>query len=160
MEREDKTQQGLVGDAELKAALQLDPKLRAKISEYEQGTWAANLSTPVIQSDWRIFLSKLEKALSTKTLDDNLLIEVVEHISTMDTVSLLDQVGKLNPERQTRFLHLLNWVAENDEAAPSAKKNANIIRERILMAYRLKQYPQVYSTQRLDRAIRLASQNT
>jgi hypothetical protein len=82
MEREDKTQQGLVGDAELKAALQLDPKLRAKISEYEQGTWAANLSTPVIQSDWRIFLSKLEKALSTKALDDNLLIEVVEHIST------------------------------------------------------------------------------
>lgn len=156
----DKKSQGVVGDAELKAALQLDSSLRVKISEYEQKTWAANLNTPVIQRDWRIFLSKLEKALSSKSLDDNLLIDVVEHISTMDTVALLEQIGKLNQERQSRFLHLLNWVAENEDASESSQKSATAVRERILMAYRLQQYPHVYSTQRLDRAIMLASQNS
>ena len=160
LENMSKHTQGTVGAGELEAALSLDNELKGKIAQYEQENWAANLSTPVIQADWRQFLRRLESALKSKSLDDDILIELIQHLSTQDSIALIDQIGRLNPARQNRFINLLNWVADNKDAGESLQRAAQNVRERILMAYRMKQYPNVYSTQRLDRAIRLQKQNS
>lgn len=159
LENMSKNKQGTIGTGELKAALSLDKEIKGRIAQYEKENWAANLSTPVIQEDWRQFLRRLESALKSKSLDDEILIELIQHLSTQDSVALIDQIGKLNASRQSRFINLLNWVSDSEDAAESLRNGAVNVRERILMAYRMKQYPNVYSTQRLDRAIRLQKQD-
>lgn len=141
----------------LQSALALEQQLKDKIVEYERGSWAANLSLPEVQVTWRTFLSKLESAIMIDSLDDKALTELIAHLATMDTVHLLDKIGQLSPERQERFVMLLNHIAEFGPGEQQ-KDNARQVKERILMTYRLKVYPVIFSTDRIERAIHLIKQ--
>lgn len=133
------------------AALTLSPSLQHKIAEYERTHWAANTEEPGMQKLWNTFLSRLKHRVENNSLDDDTLIEMLKYLTTLDTASLLAQIKRLSKRRQDRFIMLLNWVAESDPE-PLQKEAAAQIRERILMAYRLKQYPRVFSPDRIARA--------
>jgi len=149
---------GIITTEELGAALNLSPSVQERVNDYERQNWAANLSSPDIHKQWTRFLSVMERALISNVIDDDFLINLIHYLSTMDTVLLLEQVRKLNEKRQSRFLELLNWIADESPDA-SQKANAASVRERILMAYRLDQYPHIYSPARLSRAIRVISEH-
>lgn len=146
--------QGSISSKELNCALSLDAGVKEKIAKYEKANWAANLSSPSVKLTWRKFLSKLEKAVSSEKLNDNLLIELIHYLSTKDSVDLIEQIGKLNQDRQVRFLELLNWVSTNGANAEQ-RENAGQVRERILMLYRMKEYPKIYSQARITRAMHI-----
>jgi len=145
---------GSVSTNELDAALKLNDDLKLKINNYEQGHWAANLSTPEMKTSWSHFIKKLGVAIKKDKLDDDQLVQLMHFISTMDTVLLLDELRKLDKTRQTRFLDLLNWISV-ESPEESQRANASTVKERILMAYRLSMYPEVYSLSRLARATQL-----
>jgi mRNA-degrading endonuclease YafQ of YafQ-DinJ toxin-antitoxin module len=142
---------GNVSRKELIAALDINDELRNKISKYEQDNWAANISSPAMQVSWKTFLKSLERNIADNTLDDNTLIELIHFLSTTDSVELLDKIGELDPSRQSRFLELLNWVSEKSPSQQQ-KENACHVKERILMIYRMQQYPKIYSPARMARA--------
>lgn len=145
---------GHLGRDALQCAITLDDGLKQKIAHYERGQWAANLTLPDIQENWRTFLNSLETAIKLDKLDDSLLSELISHLATMDTVFLLEQIGKLNAQRQERFITLLNWIADHGPN-PKQQENAAQVKERILMTYRLTMYPIVFSQDRIERAIHL-----
>lgn len=147
---------GNVSRNELKSAIDLNDELKGKINTYEQGHWAANLSSPEMKLPWSTFIAKLNSAIKKDSLQDSELINIMHFISTMDTVLLLEEIGKLDESRQSRFLDLLNWIAK-DSPDESQRLNAQTIKERILMAYRLGTYQEVYSLTRLARATQLIS---
>jgi hypothetical protein len=145
---------GNVSDQELSAALSLGEGVKRRIMDYEKKSWAANLSAGDVKKQWISFLSKLESAIKRNIIDDNSLLTLIHYLSTIDSVSLLEQIKKLDSERQQRFLQLLNWVAKEspDEAQ---RRNASQVCERILMAYRMEKYPEVYSPARMARAVQI-----
>lgn len=136
---------------QVEAALSLSPSLQQRIAEFDRATWAANIDEPSTQKLWSTFLSKLKHRVESNTLKDETLIDMLKYLSTLDTASLLSQIKRLSRRRQDRFVMLLNWVADNDED-PLQKEAAMQIRERILMTYRLKQYPKIFSPERIARA--------
>lgn len=150
---------GHLGIDALNSAMTLDDSLKQLIANYEQNKWAANITLPDVQQNWRIFLSKLESAIKTNALTDNTLTELISHLATMETVYLLEQIGKLDSARQERFIQLLNWLADNGET-DEERDNASQVRERILMSYRLAMYPKIFSPARIERAIHLLKQNS
>lgn len=145
---------GHLGKDALLCAIDLSPDLKSRIAHYEREKWAANLTIPEIQQDWRIFLSKLETAIKKNSLDDLLLTKLISHLATMDTVYLLEQIGRLDAARQERFINLLNWIADKN-TDPEQRENAEQVRERILMSYRLSMYPKIFSQSRIERAIHI-----
>lgn len=145
---------GHLGIDALNSAMSLSDDLKNKIAQYEQERWAANTSLPDMQQSWRTFLSKLESAIKKNALTDNTLTQLISHLATLDTVYLLEQIGKLDSARQERFIQLLNWLAENSDDQEE-KENAAQVRERILMSYRLSVYPKIFSPARIERAIHL-----
>ena len=147
---------GKVSKEELDAALGLSDEVKNRINAYERNHWAANLDSPDMQISWGKFLSKLGHAIKNNSFSDELLVSLIHYLSTMDTVKLLDEVRKLDESRQTRFLQLLDWVAE-ESPDPSQRANAKSVKERILMAYRLNMYPEIYSPARLARAAQIVS---
>jgi hypothetical protein len=148
--------QGNVSPYELGYSLSLEPELKEKISDYEKKSWAADIDSDWLQTSWRDFLRHLEKAVENDDLDDKDLISLISYLSTKDTVNLLHVIGGLNEDRQSRFIELLNWVA--DKSVSSEQKQAAIqVKERILMTYRMAKYPIVYSQSRISRAIKIMS---
>jgi hypothetical protein len=145
-----------VTSEQLKSALRLSDDLKGKIRDYEQRSWAANLSAPDLKIPWAAFLSKLEKSLKSNLFDDDLLISLIQYLSTLDTISLLEKIGELDIVRQTRFLQLLNWVAQ-ESPDQERRQSAGYVIERMLMAYRYDRYREVYSQSRLVRAIKILS---
>jgi hypothetical protein len=150
---------GIVSDKELSAALSLPAELKEKITAYERKNWAADLESPSLKDSWRHFLNSLEGAVNQDKLDDTAIIELIHYISTRDSALLLDHIGRLSAAKQERFMVLLNWVA-NESKNPQHQRNAQSVMERILMAYRLHQYPKVYAPKRLEQAIRLVTKKT
>jgi hypothetical protein len=148
---------GSVGQEELQFALSLESSVKVKFADFERAHWAADLNTPPINTDWKQFISQLEHTLANDTLDDQVIIKLINYLSTIDTAELLWQIGRLSRPRQVRFLYLLNWLADKDEGR--AQVNALRVRDRLMMSYRLKQYPRVYATERLERAIQVISQH-
>lgn len=142
---------GVIGKKELDAALEITPKLKSKITQYERNKWAANLDAPNFKSTWKDFLKKLEKSVSDPEFNDNQLVDMIYHLSTLDTAELLDIIGRLNPAKQNRFLMLVNWIAD-ESPHEGQKNNALALRERLLMTYRLHVFPRIYSTARIARA--------
>lgn len=150
---------GHLGIDALQSAMSLDPDLRAKIADYERESWAANITLPEMQQNWRVFLSKLEVAIKKNKLTDNALVDLINYLTTMDTVYLLEQIRKLDSARQERFIQLLNWLADN--STEQDERNSVLqIRERILMSYRLSMYPKIFSPTRIERAIHLLKQTS
>lgn len=140
------------------AALTLSPSLQRRIADYERAHWAANIDDPDTQKLWRVFLSKLKHKVESNTLNDDILMQMLKYLSTLDTASLLAQIKKLSKSRQDRFITLLNWVAENDPD-DLQKEAASQIRERILMTYRMKQFPKIFSPERIARATDVIQSN-
>lgn len=149
---------GHLGKEALQSAISLDDALKNKIADYERSQWAANISLPDIKDNWRTFLSKLESAIKHDDLNDIMLTQLITHLATIDTVLLLEQIGKLDPARQDRFITLLNWIADHGPD-PMQQENASQVKERILMTYRLKMFPTIFSKDRIERAIHLLKKN-
>jgi hypothetical protein len=150
---------GTVTTDTLKSALNLSDDLKKKIQEYETKNWAANLSAKTVSSTWQAFINKLGDAIKKDHLSDDVIIDLIQYLSTLDTANLLEEIGNLNPEKQKRFLDLMNWIVEfsPDENKRNAASN---IRERVLMAYRLANYPNIYSSSRIERAMQVLSSST
>jgi hypothetical protein len=149
---------GVIGNKELEAALQIPSSLKDRITQYERNKWAANLDAPNFQATWKEFMAKLEKSVSDPNFNDNHLVDLIYHLSTLDTVELLEIIGRLNPVRQKRFLMLVNWIAD-ESPHPEQKSNASSLRERLLMTYRLQAFPKIYSTARITRATQQLKNN-
>lgn len=151
---------GNVSNEELESALSLGDNIKARIMDYEKKSWAANLSASAVKGQWASFLAKLESAIKNNKIDDEYLLTLINYLSTMDSVSLLEQIKKLDSDRQERFLQLLNWVGMKSPIKEQ-RESATQVCERILMAYRMQKYPEVYSPARLARAVQIikSSQN-
>jgi hypothetical protein len=145
---------GNVGNEELHSALNLSENVKNQIKDYETKNWAANLSASSMSETWSQFISKLDSAIKEDKLDDESIINLINYLSTIDTASLLEQIGKLNPARQNRFLELLNWMAQKSPVEEK-KIAAEMVRERILMTHRMNKYPEIYSPTRLARAAQI-----
>jgi hypothetical protein len=145
---------GNVGNEELHSALNLSENVKSQIKDYETRNWAANLSASNMSDTWSQFISKLDSAIKEDKLDDGSIINLINYLSTIDTASLLEQIGKLNPARQNRFLELLNWMAQKSPVEEK-KLAAEMVRERILMTHRMNKYPEIYSPTRLARAAQI-----
>jgi hypothetical protein len=145
---------GNVSNEELSAALSLGDHIKARIMDYEKKNWAANLSASAVKAEWSDFLSKLESSIKNNTINDEYLLSLINYLSTIDSVSLLEKIKQLDLNRQERFLQLLNWVAKKSPDQ-SQRENASQVCERILMAYRMEMYPEVYSAERISRAIQI-----
>lgn len=148
----------LVSAVELRKAIKIPDDLKARITEYEQSNWSANVTSPQIKKIWKDFFTILERAVNNNKLDDKALLTIVCHLSTMDTVSVLTHIEKLSKERQQRFIALLNWVAKNSDDE-DMKLNAGQVVERILTVYRGQVYPEVFSASRIERATQIISQS-
>jgi len=142
---------GMVSSKELNAALEINSDLKDKITKYERDNWAANITSPQMQLSWRTFMAKLEKAINQNKLNDSMLIDLIQYLSTQDSIHLMEQIGKLNQDRQVRFLELLNWVSEKSQSVEQ-RQNASSVKERVLMIYRMKEFPRIYSPARIARA--------
>jgi hypothetical protein len=149
---------GHVGTLELRKAIKLPDDLKARITAYEQSNWAANVTSPDIKQLWKDFYVLLEKAIANDKLDDKILLTIICHLSTLDTVSVLTHIEKLEKSRQQRFIQLLNWVAENNDDE-ELKANASQVVERILMVYRGQVYPELFSPSRIERATQIITNN-
>lgn len=144
---------GTVTERELTSALRLDESLKSKLSEYEKSNWAANISSVEVRRIWTRFVKELGVALRENRVNDSDLVDFIHYLSTIDTVVLLAQLGKLDESMKTRFLQLLNWVSQKSPEL-SQRLNAQSVVDRILMAYRLETYPTVYSEERLAKAFK------
>lgn len=142
---------GVIGKKELEAALQIPAPLKERITKYERNKWAANLESPNFRNTWKDFIKKLESSVSSPDFNDNQLVDLIYHLSTMDTAELLEIIGRLAPAKQDRFIMLINWISE-ESPHKQQKAHASSLKERLLMAYRLEMYPKVYSTARIARA--------
>tara|TARA_B100000949_G_C14287409_1_gene455073 strand:+ start:5134 stop:5622 length:489 start_codon:yes stop_codon:yes gene_type:complete len=147
---------GTLGKEQLEAALGLSESIKSMLRDFETKNWAANLSAPEVKKQWGMFISALESAVKTDRVNDELLINLIRFLSTLDSAALLEQIGQLDDGRQVRFMELMNWVAQ-ESPDEGQRKNASQVRERILMTYRLNRYPDVYSTSRLARAYHVIS---
>ncbi len=147
---------GNVSKEELGAALSLSEGVKGQIDAYEHRNWAVNLNAPDLKIPWSEFLSAFERGIKAGQFKNNEIVSLINYLSTMDTVGLLAKVGELDPTRQARFLQLLNWVASESKDM-SQRSSAKGVQERILMAYRLENYPKIYSTARIARATQVMS---
>lgn len=149
---------GHVSTVELRKAIKIPDDLKARITDYERSNWAANVTSPQIKQLWKDFYVLLERSIKNDKLDDKVLLTIICHLSTMDTVSVLTHVEKLSKPRQQRFIQLLNWVADSSDDE-EMKVNASQVVERILTVYRGQVYPEVFSASRIERATQIISQS-
>ncbi|MEG3765112.1 hypothetical protein [Alteromonas sp. 14N.309.X.WAT.G.H12] len=152
-----KVMAGHISSIELRTAIKIPDSLKARITEYERSTWAANVTLPQMSRLWKDFYGLLERAIKNDKLDDKILLTIICHLSTIDTVSVLTYIEKLSLPRQQRFIQLLNWVAEKSED-DEMRVNAKQVVERILTVYRSQVYPEVFSASRIERATQIISQ--
>lgn len=144
--------QGTVGIEQLEAALRLPVPLLDALYRVEVNQWAADINHEQVEQLWKTFMNRLESLLKGKKLKDEQLLRLIDFISTVDTVRLLDTVGHLDPVVRDNLLHLLNWLASSSEDT-SRRVGAENTLERILMAFRMSCYRNVYSPERLARAV-------
>ena len=149
---------GHVSTVELRKAIKIPDDLKARITDYERSNWAANVTSPQIKQLWKDFYVLLERSIKNDKLDDKVLLNIICHLSTMDTVSVLTHVETLSKPRQQRFIQLLNWVADSSDDE-EMKVNASQVVERILTVYRGQVYPEVFSASRIERATQIISQS-
>lgn len=149
---------GHVSTVELRKAIKIPDDLKARITDYERSNWAANVTSPQIKQLWKDFFVLLERSIKNDKLDDKVLLTIICHLSTMDTVSVLTHVETLSKPRQQRFIQLLNWVADSSDDE-EMKVNASQVVERILTVYRGQVYPEVFSASRIERATQIISQS-
>lgn len=147
---------GTVSKEELASALGLSEHLKSMLLTYELRHWAANLGSDEVKVKWSLFLSRLDSMVKSGNVDDSLVLHLIHYLSTLDSATLLEKIGKMSSERQARFLVLLNWVSTQGPDQ-SQKNNARSVCERILMAYRMDKFPEVYSSERIARAIQIVS---
>jgi len=146
---------GTVSREELASALGLSEHIKEMLFSYELSHWAANLKSNDVKVKWSGFLSRLDVMVKKGKVNDTLVLHLIHYLSTLDSASLLGKIGEMNRDRQVRFLVLLNWVA-TEGPDQSQRNNANSVCERILMAYRMDTFPEVYSEERITRAIQIA----
>lgn len=144
--------QGVVGIEQLEAAMRLPAPLLDALHRVEVNQWAADTNNEMIAQGWKTFMNRLESLLKGKKLSNEQLLKLIDFISTVDTARLLDTVGHLDPVVRDNILHLLNWLASSAEDT-ARKAGAENTLERILMAFRMSCYRNVYSPERLARAV-------
>lgn len=138
---------------QIDAAKRLPNVIKKKIAQYETQVWAVDLmDDDKLSQLWAGIIENLDMCVAKKTLTEKELTLMSAYLTTTDTMTIIDALGKLTPQMMERFIASMQWYQRQD-VAPELKEAAQQFKERIMVTYRLVMFPVIFSEDRISTAI-------